>query len=166
MTSFGQMMPYLTTFKTNNAGIAIAELSLIHRSRTNYKDIRALGTRMTLIPSQINGVPLIMERNRFTVHTSTPFELDGTLYVPVAVGYDNLTTDPRDDLHIVTIPFPVETKLVQEEMNYFEDQTIITAQLVEVPPGPSQEVIPIEVIEVTPGPGQKIIPVEVIEVKQ
>jgi hypothetical protein len=144
LSSFGQMMTYITTFKTNHEGITVAELSLIHRSRSNYKDIRDLGKRMIQIPSQINGIPLTMERSRFNVRESTPFELDGTLYVPVELTHDNNTKDPRDDLPIVTIPFPVETKLVLAEMSFYEDQTIQHTPFVEVPQGPEQEIKPIQ----------------------
>ena len=138
--SFGQIMSYITSLKTSDSGITVAELSLIHRSRSDYKNIRDLGTKMVLIPNQLNGKKIDIEHYRFSTEESTPFKMNNTVYIPVHLYYDNKTNDPRDDIHILSIPFPVPTELVLEELSYYEEQELIISKFEEASKGnPSYE---------------------------
>src|SRR5207244_4153128 len=107
-------------------GITVAQLSLIHRSRLNYKDITNLGSQLIIIPDNLNGKTLKIENNRFRTTEGTPVEMDGITYVPVTLNYDNETFDPRDDIYLLTIPFPVDKNLVLEELKYYEGTKLIT----------------------------------------
>jgi len=146
-SSFGQIMSYMTSLKTSDSGITVAEMSLIHRSRTNYKDIRDLGSKLIMIPEELNGQKLKIESYRFRTYEGTPFEMNGTTYVPVKLYYDNETTDPRDDIFILSIPFPVETELVQDELRHYEGEELITSNFEKAPKGETTyEVKEVEVI--------------------
>ena len=139
-SSFGQIMSYMTSLKTSDSGITVAELSLIHRSRSNYKGIRDLGTRMVLIPNQPNGKKIDIEQCRFRTMEGTPFEMNNTVYVPVHLYHDNKTNDPRDDIYLLSIPFPVPTELALEELSHYEGQELITSNFEKAPKGkPSYE---------------------------
>ena len=134
-SSLGQIMSYMTSLKTSDSEITVAELSLIHRSRSNYKDIRDLGTIMVLIPNQPNGKKIDIEYYRFTTIKGTPFEMNNTVYIPVHLFYDNKTIDPRDDIYILSIPFPIPTELALEELSHYEGQELITSNFEEAPKG-------------------------------
>lgn len=134
-SAYAQIMGYLTEFKTSEDKKTVAELSLIHRSHDNYKDIRNLGAQLVTIPSTIQGQKMKLERYRFAVMTGEPFTMDQTVYIEVRLFYDNETVDPRDDLHLISIPFPVETELVEAEIEHFGHGEIATAPFRTVPPG-------------------------------
>lgn len=134
-SSFGQISSYVSSLKTSDSSITVAELSLIHRSRSNYKNIRDLGTRMILIPNQPNGQRMKIEQYRFWTREGTPFEMDGTVYIPVHLYYDNETNDPRDDTYILSIPFPVPTELLLEELKHYQSEELITSNFNRAPNG-------------------------------
>jgi hypothetical protein len=134
-SSFGQIMSYMTSLKTSDSGITVAELSLIHRSRSNSKDIRDLGTRMVLIPNQPNGKQIDIEQYRFRTMEGSPFEMNNTVYVPVHLYHDNKTNDPRDDIYLLSIPFPVTTELALEELSHYEGQELISSNFEKAPKG-------------------------------
>lgn len=124
---YGQMMGYVTSLKTSGTGVNVAELSLVHRDRDNSKVITKLGSQQVLIPNSINGQELKVENYRFLAYNVTPFLLNGVTYVPVQLYYDMETNDPRDDIFILSIPFEVNRKLVEEELAFYEDEELLTA---------------------------------------
>lgn len=147
-SSFGQIMSYLSSLKISDSGIAVAEMSLMHRSRSNVKDIRDLGSRLIMIPGELNGQQLKIESNRFRTSEGTAFEMNGITYVPVRLFYDNETTDPRDDIFILSLPFSVETELVLEELSHNQGEELITSNFKQAPKGKATyEVNEIEVIK-------------------
>lgn len=134
-SSFGQVMSYIDNLQTSDSGFTIAEVSLIHRSISNLKDIKDLGTRIIMIPDNLNGQELKIEYYRFITREGTPFEMNGTAYIPVHLYYDNETTDPRKYIYILSIPFPVETELIVSELNPFESAKLMTPNFKDAPKG-------------------------------
>jgi hypothetical protein len=101
-----------------------------------------------MIPKELNRQELKIESYRFRSYEETPFEMDGTTYVPVNLYHDNETKDPRDDIFILSIPFPVETEVVLEELSNYEGEDLITANFEQAPKGETTyEVKEVEVIK-------------------
>lgn len=139
--AMGQIVSYISSLKTSESGITVAELSLVHRSRTNYNDIRDLGSRVVMIPKEFQGQKFKIESYRFKTYSLSSFEMDGITYIPVSLYYDSETIDPRDDIYILSIPFPVGTELVIEELSYYEGEELDTATFRIAPKGDSKQAV-------------------------
>ena len=137
--AMGQIVAHISSLKTSDSGISVAELSLIHRSRSNNKDIRDLGNRLVMIPKEFAGKRLKIESYRFKAHALGPFEMDGRTYIPIGLYYDNETIDPGDDIYLLSIPFPVETELAMEELSYYESEDLDTATFRIAPQGDNKQ---------------------------
>ncbi len=135
VNSSGQVMSFISSLQVSDSGINMAEISLIHRSRLNTKDIVDLGSQVFLIPGSQNGKILKIESSRFRTTEGDPFVVDCTAYVPVYLFYDNETNDPRDDLFITSIPFEVEKELILNETKHYEGQKLVTINLKTAPIG-------------------------------
>lgn len=137
MTTFGhgQIQSYLTSLKTSEAGITVAELSIIHRSRSDYTEITDLGAKLIIIPNNPNGKKLKIEYYRFITRVGAPFVLNDTTFVPVHVSYDNESNDPRDDIYLLSVPFPIDNELVLEELTHYEGVELAIAEFVNAPNG-------------------------------
>tara|TARA_R110002050_G_scaffold286087_2_gene436059 strand:- start:1655 stop:2149 length:495 start_codon:yes stop_codon:yes gene_type:complete len=144
---FSQISSYVSSLQTSEAGITVAELSIVHRSRSNSKDIRDLGSRSVMISKEIYTPNLKIESYRFLSYAGSPFEINGSTYIPVSLYYDNETTDPKDDIYIVSIPFTVERELVLDELSYYEGEELIGASFEPAPQGrPNKEAKKVNVI--------------------
>lgn len=130
-----QIQSYISDLKTSESGPTVAELSLMHRSRTNSADIRDLGSRTIIIPEKIEGQELTIATYRFRTYEGNSFEMEGTAYVPVVLYYDNHTIDVKDDLYIASIPFPVEKDLLLEELEHYHGSELGQPKFVEAPRG-------------------------------
>lgn len=144
---FSQISSYISSLQTSDTGITVAELSLVHRSRSNSKDIKDLGSRKLMISTDLYTSNMKIESYRFLSYAGTPFEMDGSTYIPVSLYYDNETTDPRDDIYLVSIPFPVERELIMEELSYYEGDELRRVDFKTAPPGlPNYDVKKVDVI--------------------
>jgi len=135
---FSQISSYISSLQTTDKGLTVAELSLVQRSRSNNKDIRDLGSRSVIISKEVYKFDLNIESSRFLSYAGTAFEMNGSTYITVSLYYDNQTADPRDDIYIVSIPFPLVRELVLEELSYYEGEELIRANFERASPRPSQ----------------------------
>lgn len=118
--AFAQLMGYCTDLRTTDKGMAYAELTLVHRSRVNYKDITEIGKAAVMFSTTIDQKLLKIEGYRFKVEASSPFEMDGKTFISLNLIYDCETQDHLDDLFVISIPIEVDRNLIESEMKYYE----------------------------------------------
>lgn len=130
-SSFGQLMSHLTGLETLESGSILAEISLIHRSAADYRVISTEGTQSVIFSTLHNGKELKVAYKNFDTREGSHYEVDGVTYVPVYLYYNNETPDPRDDIFIIGIPFPVDKKLIVDSTNVHKYKIFTTAVLEE-----------------------------------
>jgi hypothetical protein len=111
--SFGQLQGHLYNLQVDTtANIVVGELGLFYRPKANQEIPITLGKQWVNIMAKYEGEALIMDYARFHCHQGNAFKLNGQTYFSVVLFYDRATNDPRDDIAIVSIPFPVDEKLL------------------------------------------------------
>lgn len=122
---FGQIQGHLYSLQIDsNANIVVGELGLFYRPKANQEIPITLGKQWVEIIAKYAGKELPMEINRMHCRTSHSFTLNGQTYLSVVLFHDNGTTDPRDDIALVSIPFPVDEKLLTQGYGQNPNETI------------------------------------------
>lgn len=130
-SGFGQFMSRLTGLETIEAGSILAEVSLIHRAPEDYRVISTEGAQSVIFSSRYNDKEMRVEYKNFDTREGSHYEVDGVTYVPVYLYYNNETPDPRDDIFIIGIPFPVDKELIVDSTNVHKYKILTTAILEE-----------------------------------
>lgn len=140
-SSFGQLMSHLTGLETLESGSILAEISLIHRSAANYRVISTEGAQSVIFSALHSGKEMKVDYKNFDTREGAHYEVDGITYVPIYLSYNNETPDPRDDIFIIGIPFPVDKELIVDHANVHKYKIYTTAVLEEkyLPEQPKKE---------------------------
>jgi hypothetical protein len=73
-----------------------------------------------MIPSNPNGHQMKQDLYRFRTLECTPFEKDSLTCLPIHLYFDSETTDPRDDIYLLSVPFRVDKDFMRKELSYYE----------------------------------------------
>lgn len=130
-SDFGQFMSHLTGLETIEAGSILAEVSLIRRAAEDYRVISTEGAQSVIFSSRYNDKEMRVEYKNFDTREGSHYEVDGVTYVPVYLYYNNETPDPRDDIFIIGIPFPVDKELIVDSTNVHKYKILTPAILEE-----------------------------------
>ena len=130
-SSFGQLMSHLTGLETLESGSILAEISLIHRSAEDYRITSTEGVQSVIFSTRYNGKELKVDYKNFDIREGSHYKVHGVTYVPVYLYYNNKTPDPRDDIFIIGIPFPVDKELIVDHTNIHKYKIFTSAGLEE-----------------------------------
>ncbi len=136
-SAYGQVHANISSLRTSESGITVAEISLLHISRDTVPEHKLIGKTQLIIPKM--GQSFKIEYYRFLSYAGSLFELDGKVYVSVSVYYDNETLTPKDDVFIANVPIEIDRDLAISELNYYEDEDLITDDFKEAPRGESSQ---------------------------